>query len=1191
MASTYGSAQTTQPASATDAGDRPAQPAPASLRRANRKRTVSVDRFAALAQATGQMVAILQRDGSVADAPSWRAFTGQTAEQARGWGWLDALHPDDRQRAEQFWRAAVAAQQPFTVGFRARRDDGVYCSFAVRVAPTRSPDGSVREWVSAATDISERRALEEMPLLDERAAPGEHKSSVLEHSADGFIDIDKHYALTYVNARVEQMLGKRREELVGCDVRDVFPEALATPFYRELERALAEGASTMAEVFYPPLGLWFEARLFPVPGGVIAYLNDSRARNELRERLAESLAREQAAHDETERNEIDTTSVETEITPYYLLLLHEVTDIALSHLTLSDLVPALLNRIGAVLAVESAAILLMTEDGQALAVHTGYGALGDLHTPIPLGRGIAGRIAATRQSLIVDDLATVEVLSPVLREQLRSVAGVPLLIEGRRIGVLLIGAAAARQFTGPVVRLLQLIGDRIALAIDHGQLYELARAGYAEAEARASVLAATFATMTDGVFVTDQRGGRVQTNQAFRQLLGLDMRADATEIPSHLRSALVDVRDALAQPVPPERMPTMRILRGEVLQGPTAQDLTLHALDGRIVEANVTGAPVRTTDGGIVGAVAVYRDVTKRRQLERQVAEQASQLEGAFGAMADAVVVFEASGRILRDNAADRAMFGFDTAGAMPPRTLHERGQWLKLRDERGRPLPRKQWPAYRVLRGEDLRGSEAVELKARTMDGRELELSESGAPIRDKAGRVIGGVLVVRDVTERRKLEHRTKEALQSLLGMAEALVDPGRAAGATTTANLVINRLAELTRSLLGCRRVNFMAFDQAMERITPIVRVGSPEDEAPCGDRHTEGFGLHDYIPDALIERLREGEVVPHEVAITRSHGRPEPAVHRVLFAPLRISSHLIGLLGLDYGEQARQFTLDERALAGAVAQLASVVIERERLVSEREAAHAGEFASREATQQMKRFTAMAGHEFRTPLAIINQYLFAGKRALNSGLSGGAHEAAPAQAIQTAQMFMDKIDQAAKRVSHLLDDLLQVSRAQTGKLLVRPQPCDLIGIVSAVVEEQRQMNPTRQVRLLLPAKQRAIALADAERIRQVVTNYLTNACKYSPREQPVDVRVQLSHGAARVSIRDWGAGLTAADKKAIWDCYYQSPNVERQAGSEEGLGLGLYVCRMIIEQHHGLIGVKSSVGKGSTFWFTLPLSASRA
>src|SRR5215472_4078372 len=105
------------------------------------------DCFDALAQASGQVVWIALADGTLVDAPQWRALTGQTSEQARGSGWLDAIHLDDRPRVERMWEEAVATELPFELDYRVHDRDGTYRPFAVRAVPVRGPDGRVRVWV------------------------------------------------------------------------------------------------------------------------------------------------------------------------------------------------------------------------------------------------------------------------------------------------------------------------------------------------------------------------------------------------------------------------------------------------------------------------------------------------------------------------------------------------------------------------------------------------------------------------------------------------------------------------------------------------------------------------------------------------------------------------------------------------------------------------------------------------------------------------------------------------------------------------------------------------------------------------------------------------------------------------------------------------------------------------------------
>ena len=113
----------------------------------------------------------------------------------------------------------------------------------------------------------------------------------------------------------------------------------------------------------------------------------------------------------------------------------------------------------------------------------------------------------------------------------------------------------------------------------------------------------------------------------------------------------------------------------------------------------------------------------------------------------------------------------------------------------------------------------------------------------------------------------------------------------------------------------------------------------------------------------------------------------------------------------------------------------------------------------------------------------------------------------------------------------------------------------------------------------------VADADRIGQALTNYLSNALKFSPVDQPIKINLEVSDAQARVSVQDRGSGISASEQSRIWERFQQG---QRQpVGSGGGLGLGLYITRAIIQQHQGQVGVESHAGEGSTFWFTLPLA----
>jgi len=169
-----------------------------------------------------------------------------------------------------------------------------------------------------------------------------------------------------------------------------------------------------------------------------------------------------------------------------LQAMQTITEAALAHLDLSDLLQALLERISEVLQVDTVAILLATDDGQWLVPRAAKGIEEEVEAEIhlPRGRGFAGRIAAEGRPIVLDDVDHAEVLNPILRQKgIRSLLGVPLVVEGEPLGVLHVGTLHTRRFTDEDTQFLQIAGDRVALAIDHARLYERAELARQAAEA------------------------------------------------------------------------------------------------------------------------------------------------------------------------------------------------------------------------------------------------------------------------------------------------------------------------------------------------------------------------------------------------------------------------------------------------------------------------------------------------------------------------------------------------------------------------------------------------------------------------------------------------------------------------------------------------------------------------------------
>jgi PAS domain S-box-containing protein len=181
-----------------------------------------------------------------------------------------------------------------------------------------------------------------------------------------------------------------------------------------------------------------------------------------------------------------TARTQNEVVVERLRALQSVTEVALAHLDLDKLLPELLDRIAEILSVDTVAVLLVTgEKGDVLVATAARGIEEEVEqgVRIPVGRGFAGRIAAERRPVILDDVEHAEVLNPILREKgIRSLLGVPLMVEGRVLGVLHVGSLHQRQFTDNDVQLLQIVADRISIAIDHARLFEAAQAARHDAD-------------------------------------------------------------------------------------------------------------------------------------------------------------------------------------------------------------------------------------------------------------------------------------------------------------------------------------------------------------------------------------------------------------------------------------------------------------------------------------------------------------------------------------------------------------------------------------------------------------------------------------------------------------------------------------------------------------------------------------
>jgi len=245
------------------------------------------------------------------------------------------------------------------------------------------------------------------------------------------------------------------------------------------------------------------------------------------------------------------------------------------------------------------------------------------------------------------------------------------------------------------------------------------------------------------------------------------------------------------------------------------------------------------------------------------------------------------------------------------------------------------------------------------------------------------------------------------------------------------------------------------------------------------------------------------------------------------------------------------------------------ERDQLLMREQAAHV---EAETALRIRDQFLAVAGHELRTSLTVLRGYT----ELLRRRIAGNTLSERDQQTIHI-------IDSQAQRLHGLIDSFLDIQRIQAGALNIERHTLELCSLVRQLVEENQPAPQQNRIQLECQADP-LIIVGDARRLAQVVQNLLQNALKYSPAGDLVRVRVDRHQDRARLVVRDQGIGIPEAAQPHLFRQFYRAPNVTE--GTIQGMGIGLYVVKEIVERHDGTISVESREGAGSTFTVSLPL-----
>ncbi|WP_256006905.1 PAS domain S-box protein [Pedobacter deserti] len=573
---------------------------------------------------------------------------------------------------------------------------------------------------------------------------------------------------------------------------------------------------------------------------------------------------------------------------------------------------------------------------------------------------------------------------------------------------------------------------------------------------------------------------------------------------------------------------------------------TVGASDGRVRWVQAKGK-VYFSGGLATRFIGSVMDITAQKLSQLRLAELAekqARLAAVVASSDDVIISKTLEGIITSWNFSAQRVFGYSEQEAIGKHIS------IIIPEER---LQEEDFIISKICAGEKVDHFETVR---KTRDGRLVQLSLTVSPIIDEQGKIIGASKIARDNSQELAARQNARKYTERLEIMNMVMTTISEELELNKILQKVTDATTELTGAKFGAffynktdeRGGSYMLYTLSGAPREAFEKFGMPRNTA-IFERTFSGSGI--MRVDDITSDPRYGHNAPH-------YGMPKghlPVVSYLAVPVISRSGNVIGGLFFGHPEPAR-FTAEHETLVSSIAAQSAISIDNAKLFEEVKGLN----------DKKDEFIALASHELKTPLASIHGYL----QILNR---------LPADEQQ--KKFMSKAGQQVLKLTSLVNDLLDVSKIEAGKMIFSYGEFDLQQVVTEAIELIQHSSGAHRI-IFDRTADGCMVYGDSARIEQVMINLLSNAVKYSPNADTVEVKVTKQEDTVVIAVRDFGPGVPEDKLKHIFNRFYR---IDELTPNISGLGIGLYLSREIIGRHQGDIWAERAQGNGTVFFVSLP------